>query len=325
MATDLKTLKKNYDTRKSEIHKLLKGGDTKEVYKSKEFLDSRILYRKTRNAYTDGLKAELTKMIASKSSNSEKEKAREDYLTKRIEITDFDTENLEDDINEQKSTQSMYLIFDSSLGKGKSQLLTLYPFQRTEQEENESTKESGKNYYDLFVKYAEKPADGNRPVKQGVYTNILGEKETENTFEKQKADTTFDYGTGSFLSPFALYKLWLSESNSYPLLKKLLSFLPPNDVNEFEELLIAQFETYDTTKREELETLTGKSSEESGRGKGKPSTTSASSYRTRSKTGSLTPLIAGQAIGSRGGSGGGRHRITPRLKREGRKTKRRSK
>ena len=309
---DIKKDKDEYIANKKAIQnpKVLKE-------KGKPFQTLREKYREARNKYTTALKGELMTKWTS-SDKTVAEKAREDYLQTRIEIMNFDSENLEDEKKKKKGTTSIYLIFDSHLAE-KSGLLTLYPFQQTEQESAKSKTDSTKNYYDLFVKYSNA-----KPLvpKKGVYENILNLK--SNTFEKKK-DTgdSFDYGVedtnATFLSPFALYKVWLSEPNSYALLKKLLSFLPPDDMTAFETKLIEQFDEYDKTKRAELEKI-----EESPEIRGGPKKNAepsggpkaTHSYELRSKTGSL-PI-------SRGAKGGGHH-VTPRLKRNGRKTKKLSK
>lgn len=259
------------------------------------------VYQSARNAYTDELKRQL------EDSPDSPDSTRIDYLDKRIQILQFDEE-----INE---------VFDSSKGLTSSELLKFVPFQETKQERDAKKSvidKSGENVYDLFVTIPMEEAKGEgaeaeaKGEKQGVYAGILSfddeAKNDTSTFEKKKEASGEGFAKdASFLSPFALYKIWIQEDNSYTLLRTLLSFLGEGKLKELDSILVNQFNVYDAKRK----STTGERETTTGTGTG-----SRQSLRLAEK--------AAKAAAKGNGKGGGRR--TPRrrhLKQGGRNTKKR--
>ncbi len=119
-----------------------------------------------------------------------------------------------------------------------------------------------------------------------------------------------------YMSPFAIYKMWKDDDpHSYEFLVFLLGFLPEDDKAQLQKVLLEQFEEYDKKYRPEFE---GFMKEKDAEYKKSQSTRTTRQSETGERKGFDT-MVAYQA------SKGGRRHITPRLKRDGRKTKRRSK
>jgi hypothetical protein len=302
----------------------MKGND---IIPKKAYSILRQEYIKARNEYTDILK----KLILGVNKNID------DYLTKRIDILNFESEKIDIDYTKEKNEDGISHIFNSYKGlasrggketKEFSKLIQLYPFQTTEQELKEQKTEA--NVYDLFVKF---PAD-RKNSKEGVYETILA------NFEAKEGGTLKD--SAVCLSPFALYKLWKEdEPKSFPLLLQLLDFLPAEDITELKKKLVSQFDTFDTTYREAIQVWEADKDAEYAT-ELKPVTVASSAAKgpsrgTRLKTGTpvMGRLIQGGLTKQKIEKGtvkptstlqrAGRRHITPRLKREGRNTKKRSK